>query len=62
MICLMHAGSGPHNKLNLTSCIGSRYGQGVVIYYMFIVWIFVKMTHEFHKGKKKILATLRLPL
>lgn len=44
----MHAGSGLHNKLNLTSSIESWYGQGAVIYYVFIVWIFVKRKQVFH--------------
>lgn len=41
----MHAGSGFHNKLNLTSTKGSCR-QHDVIYYLFIVWIFVAVFHK----------------
>lgn len=50
MICLMHAGSGLRNKLNLTSSMGSRYGQAAVIYYVFTVWMFVKRKRAFRNG------------
>lgn len=46
----MHAGSGLRNKLNLTSSIESWYGQGAVIYYVFIVWVFVKRKQVFHNN------------
>lgn len=46
----MHAGSGLRNKLNLTSSMGSRYGQAAVIYYVFTVWMFVKRKRAFRNG------------
>lgn len=42
----MHAGSGFHNKLNLTSSKESCLRQDDVIYYLFIVWIFVAVFHK----------------
>lgn len=42
----MHAGSGFHNKLNLTSSKESCCRQDDVIYYLFIVWIFVAVFHK----------------
>lgn len=42
----MHAGSGFHNKLNLTSSKESCCRQDDVIYCLFIVWIFAAAFHK----------------